>query len=229
MSFAALRRLRDMTTFVLVPGAGGAATWYWHLVAARLEAEGHTAVAVDLPAPDPAAGLPEYVDLVVAAADGRQRVVLVAQSMGAFTALPACKPVAPERLVLLNAMIPAPGETAGAWWENTGWERPARFTLETHFLHDVPAQVVPTGADQQQDEADIAFEQPCDFERWPDVPTTVLVGRDDRFFPPAFQRRVARERLGLDVVELPGGHLNALSEPEAVASAVADPSTGRRR
>jgi hypothetical protein len=40
---------------------------------------------------------------------------------------------------------------------------------------------------------------------------------------------VARERLGLDVVELPGGHLNALSEPEAVASAVARPSAARRR
>jgi hypothetical protein len=38
-----------------------------------------------------------------------------------------------------------------------------------------------------------------------------------------FQRRVARERLGLDVVELPGGHLNALSQPEAVATAVARP------
>ena len=57
----------------------------------------------------------------------------------------------------------------------------------------------------------------------------MLAGRDDRFFPLDFQRRVARERLGLDVVELPGGHLNALSEPEAVASALARPSAARRR
>jgi pimeloyl-ACP methyl ester carboxylesterase len=217
-----------MTTFVLVPGAGGAG-WYWHLVAERLEAAGHTAVAVDLPGADPAAGVREYADLVLAAADGRDAVALVAQSMGAFTALAACERLDPQRLVLLNAMIPAPGETANDWWDNTGWERPESFTLETHFLHDVPAEVAAVLMEHESDEAEIGFEQPCDFARWPDVPTTVLAGRDDRFFPLDFQRRVARERLGLDVVELPGGHLNALSEPEAVASAVARPSAARRR
>jgi len=204
-----------MTTFILVPGAGGAA-WYWHRVVALLE----SAVAVDLPGPDPDAGLPEYADLVARAAEGRDRIVLVAQSMGAFTALQVCERLAPERLVLLNAMIPAPGETPGDWWDNTGWERPVGFSIETHFLHDVPTEVVAAGAGHAYEEADIAFEQPCEFARWPDVPTTVLAGRDDRFFPLAFQRRVARERLGLDVVELPGGHLAALSEPEAVVTAL---------
>jgi len=217
-----------MTTFVLVPGAGGVG-WYWHLVAERLGAAGHAAVAVDLPGADPAAGLHEYSDLVLAAANGRDAVVLVAQSMGAFTALAACERLDPQRLVLLNAMIPAPGETANDWWDNTGWERPESFTLETHFLHDVPAEIAAVLMEHESDEAEIGFEQPCDFARWPDVPTTVLAGRDDRFFPLDFQRRVARERLGLDVVELPGGHLNALSEPEAVATAVADPSAARRR
>jgi pimeloyl-ACP methyl ester carboxylesterase len=48
----------------------------------------------------------------------------------------------------------------------------------------------------------------------------VIAGRDDRLFPLEFQRRVARERLGLDVVEVPGGHLAALSQPEAVALAI---------
>ena len=72
----------------------------------------------------------------------------------------------------------------------------------------------------QRPEADIAFEQPCPFERWPDVPTTVLAGRDDRLFPLGFQRRVARERIGCDVQVLPGGHLNALSQPQAVADAL---------
>jgi pimeloyl-ACP methyl ester carboxylesterase len=44
-------------TFVLIPGAGGAA-WYWHRVVPLLQAAGHDAIAVDLPADDPAAGLP---------------------------------------------------------------------------------------------------------------------------------------------------------------------------
>jgi hypothetical protein len=45
----------------------------------------------------------------------------------------------------------------------------------------------------------------------------VLAGTDDRFFPLDFQRRVARERLGLDVDTVPGGHLAALSYQDAVA------------
>jgi len=45
------------------------------------------------------------------------------------------------------------------------------------------------------------------------VPTRVVAGRDDRFFPLEFQREVARERLGTGVDEVPGGHLAALSRP----------------
>ena len=40
-----------MRTFVLIPGAGGAA-WYWHRVAPLLQDEGHEAIAVDLPGAD---------------------------------------------------------------------------------------------------------------------------------------------------------------------------------
>ncbi len=55
-----------MTTYVLIPGAGGVA-WYWHLLEAELRERGHEAVAVDLPADDDSAGLSEYADAVVAA------------------------------------------------------------------------------------------------------------------------------------------------------------------
>jgi hypothetical protein len=37
-----------MATFVLIPGAGGAA-WCWHRVVAELTARGHDAIAVGLP------------------------------------------------------------------------------------------------------------------------------------------------------------------------------------
>ena len=59
--------------------------------------------------------------------------------------------------------------------------------------------------------------QPCVFTRWPAAPTKVLIGRDDRFFPAEFQRRVAKDRLGLDADEIPGGHLVALSNPSGLA------------
>jgi pimeloyl-ACP methyl ester carboxylesterase len=59
--------------------------------------------------------------------------------------------------------------------------------------------------------------QPCGFSRWPAVPTKVLIGRDDRFFPAEFQRRVAKNRLGLQADEIRGGHLVALSNPSGLA------------
>ena len=216
-----------MSVFVLVPGAGGAA-WYWHRVVPELRAHGHEAVAVDLPGPDESAGLPEYADRVTAAIGGRRDVVVVALSMGAFTAPMACTRTPVRLLVLVNAMIPLPGETPGDWWGHTGWEQarvaaaqaggyPAEFDLATYFLHNVPAEVVAGGDNHAHDEADIAFSQPCAIERWPDVPTRVIAGRDDRFFPLDFQRRVAQERLGIDVDEVPGGHLAALSHPAELA------------
>jgi hypothetical protein len=45
----------------------------------------------------------------------------------------------------------------------------------------------------------------------------VVAGRDDQLFPLKFQRKVAAERLGLDVDELPGGHCLALSRPGELA------------
>jgi len=216
-----------MSLFVLIPGAGGSA-WYWHRVVPELRARGHEAIAVDLPGPDESAGLPEYADAVVAAVGSQHDAVLVAQSMGGFTAPVVCTLTPVRLLILVNAMIPLPGETPGDWWGNTGWEParvaaaqaggyPAEFDLAAYFLHDVPADVVATGEGHNFPEADIAFSQPCAIERWPDVPTRVLAGRDDRFFPLEFQRRVARDRLGEDVEELPGGHLAALSRPAELA------------
>lgn len=108
-----------MSVFVLIPGAGGAA-WYWHRVVPELRARGHEVVAVELPGADESAGLPEYTDAVVAAVGDHDDVVVVAQSMGGFTAPMVCARVPVALLVLVNAMIPLPGETPGAWWDNTG-------------------------------------------------------------------------------------------------------------
>jgi pimeloyl-ACP methyl ester carboxylesterase len=67
------------------------------------------------------------------------------------------------------------------------------------------------------DQSETPFRHPLPEVSWPDVPIRVLAGRDDRFFPVEFQRRVARERLGVEVDEVPGGHLAALSYPVELA------------
>jgi pimeloyl-ACP methyl ester carboxylesterase len=216
-------------TYALIPGAGGAA-WYWHRVEAELRRRGRDAVAVDLPADDDAAGLAEYADAVVAAVAGRADIVLVAQSLAGFSAPLVCERRPVSLLVLVNAMIPAPGETAGQWWASTGHAeamrendlregRPADagFDVFTHFLHDLPERVVEESAARQRRQSDTPFGQPWPLGAWPGVPTRVLIGRDDRFFPAGFQRRIAEERLGITPDEIAGGHLVALGHPAEVA------------
>jgi pimeloyl-ACP methyl ester carboxylesterase len=50
------------------------------------------------------------------------------------------------------------------------------------------------------------------------VLTRCVIGRRDRLFPPAFQRRVIAERLGLVPEEIDAGHLPALSRPDDLAA-----------
>ncbi len=212
-----------MSAFVLIPGAGGAAS-YWSRVVPLLEQAGHQAVAVDLPGPDPEAALPEYVDLVVAAAQDFDSLVLVAQSLGGFTAPMAADRLPVKELVLVNAMIPLPGETAGEWWEATrsvaAREQAAaaggygEFDVDTYFLHDV--DMTGLGPDDARVESDAVFASPCTFTAWPKQ-VRVLAGADDRFFPADFQINIAKERLGIDADVLPGGHLIALAKPDVVA------------
>jgi hypothetical protein len=194
----------------------------WLLVEA-----GHEAIAVDLPGDDETAGLTRYTELVVDAIGSRPDVVLVAGSLGGFTAPLVCGRVPVRELVLVNAMIPDPGETAREWWVHTGALEAqdeaaraggyGRFDVATYFLHDVDPEVAAEGEPYQRSEADIAFGSVCDFEAWPAIGIRVLAGHDDRFFPVGLQRRVSRDRLGVEADVLPGGHLLPLAQPRLVA------------
>lgn len=216
--------------FILIPGAGGSA-WYWSLVVPLLKAAGADADAVELPADDDSADLFTYADIVSAAAsDASAPVVLVAQSMGAFTAPLVAGRLPTARIVLVNPMVPRPGESAGQWWAATGQKQAMlanfiriglgdkEFDEVEDFFHDVPTDVREEAFRQPEPaQSDTPFEQPWPLDAWPDVPTSVVAGRDDRLFPLDFQRRVVRERLGLDVDVMGGGHLNSLSQPEELA------------
>ncbi len=215
---------------MLVPGAGGNAG-YWQLVEPLIQKAGYSSVAVSLPN-WPGATIADQADVIVAAAGTEPEVTLVAQSMGAFSAPLTCDRLPVSELVLLNAMIPAPGETAGDWWGNTdhadairshdqreGRDPDVGFDAQIHFFYDLSPDVLALLMSSGGEEpVDSLFQTPFPLTRWPDVPTTVLAGRDDRFFPYEFQRRIARERLGLEAEPLPGGHLVALSQPEALAA-----------
>jgi pimeloyl-ACP methyl ester carboxylesterase len=208
-----------MATFVFIPGAGDVG-WYWHLVEAELRTRGHDTVAPDLPCDDDAAGLPEYADAVVAAAGDRAGLVVVAQSFGGFTAPLVCDRLPVDLLVLVAPMIPMPGEAPADYWSRTGYEQEAQQPYDDEialFYQDVPPELAAEAQKRSRRQSEARMAEPSALRAWPDVPTRVLIGRDDRLFPPAFLRRVARERLGITPDEINGGHTLALSHPHEVA------------
>jgi pimeloyl-ACP methyl ester carboxylesterase len=219
-----------MATYVLIHGAASD-SWYWHLVVPRLRARGHDVVAPDLPSDDDSAGLSEYTDAVVAAIGGRADrgdLVVVAQSLGGFTAPLVCARVPVRLLVLLAAMVPRPGERPADWWANTGFEQARREQVEreswasdgdhdpmAEYFHDVPPDVVAEAyARGERHQSGTPMDKPWPLAAWPDVPTRFLLCRDDRFFPAEFLRRVVRDRLGITPDEMAGGHLPALGHPD---------------
>jgi pimeloyl-ACP methyl ester carboxylesterase len=208
-----------MATFVLIHGAGDVG-WYWHLVAAELRARGHDTVAPDLPCDDDSAGLCEYADTVVDAIGDRTDLIVVAQSSGGFVAPLVCDRVAVELLVLVAPMIPAPGEAPADYWTHT---RYGDQVLERHdddialFYQDVRPDLAAEALRRGRTQSEARMSEPSPLTAWPDVPTRVLICRDDRLFPAAFLRRVARERLGITPDEIDGGHTPALSRPNQLA------------
>jgi pimeloyl-ACP methyl ester carboxylesterase len=219
-----------MATFVLLHGAGSD-SFYWHLVVPELEQRGHEVIAPDLRVDDGSAGFADYTDVAVDAIGDRPGVVLVAQSLAGFTAPLVCERVPVDLMILVAAMIPAPGESAGEWWDDVGFaharseqaRRDGRpntdFDMVYDFFHDVPpdvtAEVMARGESTQ---SAAPFEQPWPLAVWPDVPTKFLLCRDDHFFPADFMRRVVRERLGITPDEIDSGHLPALAHPKELAA-----------
>lgn len=208
-------------TYVLIPGAG-TSPWIWHLVVTELERRAHDVVAVDLPSDDDSAGLAEYVDAAVAAIGDRSDLVVVAHSLGGFTAPLLCDRLPVDLLILVAAMVPSPGESPGDWWANTGWAEARRAEVERHggddsmeatFVHDLPPELIAELNGHVRGQSGAPFEKPWPRGSWPDVPTRVLLCREDRFFPVDFLRRVTQERLGIGPDEMGGGHLPMLSRP----------------
>jgi pimeloyl-ACP methyl ester carboxylesterase len=218
-----------MSTFVLIHGSGDVG-WYWHLVEAELRARGHDVVAPDLPGDDDSKTLTDYADFVVEAVGGKQDLVVVGHSFGAFTAPLVADRLPVDVLVLLAGMVPAPGESPDEWWANTGYqsavaeqaERDGGLTgdVDPHvsFYHDVPRELAEEAMRRERAHpSTAAMAAPWPLDAWPDVPTRFVLCGQDRFFPPDFFRRLVPERLGIAPDEIAGSHCVALSRPKEVA------------
>jgi len=198
-----------VNTFVLIHGGGGSA-WDWHLVVPALRERGHDAVAIDLPCEDESADWPAYVDTIDGAVGDRRDLVVVGHSLGGFTAPLVSAARSVELLILLAAMIPAPGELFNDWWRNSGY---AGSGYDDVFYHDVPPALAAEAQRHERDECSQVLQQPWPLEAWPETPTRYLLCRDDRMFAAAWARRHARERLGIEADEIDGGHYVTLSRP----------------
>lgn len=225
-----------MTTFALLHG-GGHVGEHWDGVRAALTDRGHEAIAPDVPMDDPNAGAAAWADVVLTALVERgydDDVVLVGHSYAGL-GLPVIASRLPvRRMIFLAAQVPVPGRRYRDYLaENPeavtvpsdavtrdergrsilSWESARRY-----FYHDVPDEMARRAFALLRPNAATGFEEECPIDRWPDVPSSYVLCLGDRCVGPAWSRRVARERLGVEPVEIPGGHSPFCSDPARTAA-----------
>jgi pimeloyl-ACP methyl ester carboxylesterase len=218
--------------FALVHG-GQHGGWCWDLLVSELHARGHEAVAPDLPTEDPNAGALEYARIVVDALahyDGEP--VVVGHSMGGLTIPVVASLRLVQRLVFLGAYVPRPGmsfteyaaaaghvSNAKPWdFDDDGLRAPLTWEqARVNFYHDVSEPLAREAVGRLRRQSWRAIDEQCPLERWPDVPSTAIVMTEDAAVRPDWARRLARENIGIETVELPGSHSPFLSRPAALA------------
>jgi pimeloyl-ACP methyl ester carboxylesterase len=229
-----------MTTFVLVHGAWHGA-WCWERLIPELRARGHDSVAMDLPIDVPGQGLAEYARVVEERLpdDG---AVLVGHSLGAAVIPLVAAAARVDRLVFLCPVLRRPGmslaEQASVDADVSSWDLAAGRTFYDDessewtdpdaaiaaFFPDCDAETARWAASRLRRQYWRYWDEPNPLAAWPDVPRSVIVCRDDRLVGIDWARRVLPAELGVEPVELPGGHSPFLSRPAELADALASPA-----
>jgi pimeloyl-ACP methyl ester carboxylesterase len=220
-----------VSTFGLVHG-GGFGAWCWERLIPELEARGHPAATVDLAPEDQSAGAAHCAAVVTRAFAGIDELVLVGHSIAGLI-IPLVATQRPlERLVFLHALLPRPGQsvvdqlgTEPEMFDPEMFAAPAPFwedeAVATRFLlHDCPPEIARAAFRRLRPEPGVLGSEVSPLATWPDVPSAYILCRDDRTATPAWARRAARERLGVEPIELPGGHCPFLSRPGQLAEAL---------
>ena len=218
-----------MATFALMHGA-----WHspscWDMLVEELEARGHRALTPDLPLHDPRAGYLERARPAIDALHGIDGpTMIVAHSMGSSYA-PLVADAHRDALLVylcpsLGPFTPPPGAP-----ETFRQHRPAPRSLPDGTLEFDPETVVETlyarvpraaaekAAGELRPMADAADGYPLSGH--PDVSTALIYAAEDEFFNPAWHRFMAREFLGVEPIELAGGHFPMLEDPAALSEAL---------
>jgi pimeloyl-ACP methyl ester carboxylesterase len=226
-----------MTTFALVHGAWHGA-WCWEQLTPLLQRAGHDVVTMDLPSEDGAATFDTYADVVCAALDGHgDDVVLVGHSYNGNTValVAARRPV--RHLVYLCAMVPDIGRSVFDQMSDElemlnpvayeqGLSVPDEQLRQVWTDLDLACTMFYGGCDEATTKAALdrlrpqsAYPAilPSSLAEFPGVKTTYIVCSEDQILRPAWSRQTARERLGAELIELPGDHSPFYSRPSALA------------
>jgi pimeloyl-ACP methyl ester carboxylesterase len=154
-----------MSIFCLVHAACLGA-WAWDLVIPYLQAQGHKAIAMDLPIENPSATLSDFAEAVVRSLPPDENdVILVGTSM-AGTVIPLVANQRPVRkLVFLAALIPYPGmNTIEQTYKDippdvvkaAGYEQPEASKLEQ--VRDEPEMFNPASLGKNFEDEAVAME-----------------------------------------------------------------------
>lgn len=227
-----------MSTFGLVHGAFFGA-WTWDPVRPELECRGHSVIAMDLPCDDPSAGAARYAEVAIEALDGAgEDLILVGHSLGGLTipVVAAARPL--RRMVFLAAFIPEPGrsfrdqygEEEGMFpplpeslWPSTDEQGMTTWPPERvipALMPDCPPEVAALAADRLRPQSSTPHAEVCPLSAWPAIPSSYILCGEDRAVGANWARRVARQRLGTEALELPGGHMPMLARPAELAEAL---------
>ena len=226
-----------MSIFALVHGAWHG-PWCWERLIGPLEERGHEVVVPELPGEDTDAGLEEYAATIDRALGDAGDVIAVPHSLGGLVG-PVLANRRPLRaLVYLCALVPEPRlsfneqlaasdepvltmEAGGRQLDDQGRSHwPDREATARIMYSELSAEDARAAAGRLRPQA-----QRSQAERSPPLPAGLrmesIVGTEDPLLSPAWSRRVARERLGVEPVELPVGHFPMITHPELLADALA--------
>jgi hypothetical protein len=218
--------------FVLVHGAYHGA-WCWDSLRHELEADGQTTTAVELPCDDPDAGVERYADEVVASTPKTAGgVVLVGHSLAGLTIPIVAGRTRTLMTIYLCALMPIPGLSFDAQHADfdTGFKPsespvslpdgssswPERGAVEI-FYHDCAPGVAAAAARKLRPQHWRITQEVTPLREWPPGPSAYILCADDRAVSRAYSSKAAHELLGVEVIELAGGHSPFLSRPIELA------------
>ena len=215
-----------MSTFVLVPPSTQSVRGF-DLLTRELASRGHRAIAVELPADKSDDSATEFASVIAGVVPSPDTIVVAHSAAGLFL------PLVPERrrvarLVYLMAVIPKIGMSMMDQFRdepdmfNPDWpgKDPTHDdAIAMQFLfHDCSPEAAAWALRTRRLlYARRAMTEICPLSKWPGVPCSYILCTDDRTISPTWARRVVPERLGIEPIELPGGHCPQVSQPAHLA------------